>query len=111
MSSESFPYQIRKDGVVLHVRLTPKSGRDAVEAIASLSDGQKVLKVRVRAVPEDGAANAALLAVLAKFLHIPKSKIRLETGATARIKSLFIEMDLQTLRDRLDTLSTEGSGS
>ena len=111
MSSEALPYQLRKDGVLLHVRLTPKGGRDCVESIATLSDGQRVVKIRVRAVPEDGAANAGLIAVLAQFLHIPKSKIRLETGATARIKSLLIDMDHALLRDRLDTLALEGSQS
>ena len=110
MSSElRRPYQIRSDGVVLHVRLTPKGGRDSVDGIATLSDGQKVLKVRVRALPEEGAANAGLIAVLAKFLHIPKSKIRLETGATARHKSLLIAMDLVLLQAKLDPLTEEES--
>ena len=111
MSSERLPYQIRSDGILLHVRLTPKGGRDAVDGLATLSDGQTVLKVRVRAVPEDGAANAGLIAVLAKFLHIPKSKIRLETGATARLKSLLVTMDLVALQARLGELNEEGSSS
>ena len=109
MSSDILPYQIRRDGVVLHVRLTPKSGRDAVESISTLSDGQAVVKMRVRAVPEDGAANAALVVVLAKFLQIPKSKIKLESGATARFKSLLLDMDVAAVKARLDTLPVEGS--
>ena len=111
MSSERLPYQIRSDGILLHVRLTPKGGRDAVDGLATLSDGQTVLKVRVRAGPEDGAANAGLIAVLAKFLHIPKSKIRLETGATARLKSLLVTMDLVALQARLGELNEEGASS
>ena len=109
MSSEGRPYQIRSDGLLLHVRLTPKGGRDAVDGLAVLSDGQRVLKVRVRALPEDGAANAGLVAVMAKFLHIPKSKIRLESGATSRHKTLLIDMDLPTLQDKLGPLTEEGS--
>ena len=111
MSSDILPYQIRKDGVVLHVRLTPKSGRDAVESLTTLSDGQAVVKVRVRALPEDGAANAGLIAVLSKFLQIPKSKIRLETGATVRHKSLLLDMDVSAVKARLDTLTVEGASS
>jgi uncharacterized protein (TIGR00251 family) len=109
MSSDDRPYQVRKEGVLLHVRLTPKGGQDRVEGITRLSDGQSVLKVRVRAVPEDGAANAGLIAVLAKFLHIPKSKIRLESGATARHKSLLVEMDVSALQAKLEPLTVEGS--
>jgi uncharacterized protein len=108
MSSERRPYQIRDDGVLVYVRLTPKGGRDAVEGVATLSDGQKVMKIRVRALPEAGAANAALIEVLAKFLHIPKSKITLETGATARIKSLLIAVDPQHITDQLDQFTEEG---
>ncbi len=104
MSSDLVPYQRRKDGVLLHIRLTPKGGRDAVEGVATLADGQSVVKVRVRAVPEDGAANKGLLAVMADFLAIPKSKIRLETGATARHKSLLIDMDFEAFQTRLAPL-------
>ena len=43
------------------VRLTPKGGRDAVDGIERMADGRSVLKVRVRAAPSEGEANAALL--------------------------------------------------
>ena len=109
MSSERRPYQIRGDGLLLHVRLTPKGGRDAVEGVSTLSDGQKIVKIRVRAFPEEGAANAALTEVLAKFLKISKSKITLQTGATARIKSLLIAADAHEVIRQLDRLSEEGS--
>jgi len=39
------------DGIVIAVRLTPKGGRDALDGMARLSDGQMVLKARVRAAP------------------------------------------------------------
>ncbi|NJL07406.1 MAG: hypothetical protein HC900_03440 [Methylacidiphilales bacterium] len=51
------------DGITLSVRLTPRGGRDALDGLAELSDGRRVLAARVRAVPEAGAANAALFAV------------------------------------------------
>jgi uncharacterized protein YggU (UPF0235/DUF167 family) len=34
---------------MLAVRLTPRGGRDAIDGIEQLSDGRRVLKVRVRA--------------------------------------------------------------
>jgi uncharacterized protein YggU (UPF0235/DUF167 family) len=56
---------------VLAVRLTPRGGRDAVDGWALDTDGRSYLKVRVASPPVDGAANAALLAFLAKTLKIP----------------------------------------
>ena len=73
---------------VLAVRLTPRGGRDAVEGWAVDADGRPYLKVRVASPPVDGAANAALLAFLAKTLRIPRSAIRIASGETARIKRL-----------------------
>ena len=45
----------------------------------------------MRAAPEDGKANAALEALLAKTLGIAKSKVRVARGATARLKSVEID--------------------
>lgn len=78
----------RLDGadILLSLRLTPKSSRDGLEGPESLSDGRVVLKARVRAVPEDGKANEALLKLLAKAIGCPRTHLRLESGATSRIK-------------------------
>ncbi|MDF2972320.1 MAG: bifunctional methylenetetrahydrofolate dehydrogenase/methenyltetrahydrofolate cyclohydrolase [Microvirga sp.] len=48
------PWRIRPEGLEVRVRVTPRGGRDAIDGIETLSDGRPVLKVRVRAVPEDG---------------------------------------------------------
>lgn len=72
----------------LAVRLTPRGGRDAVDGWALDGDGRPYLKVRVASPPVDGAANAALLAFLAKTLKIPRSAVRLAAGDTARLKRL-----------------------
>lgn len=76
---------------VLAVRLTPRGGRDAVEGWARDGDGRPYLKVRVASPPVDGAANAALIAFLAKTLKISRSSIRLVSGDTARVKRLELE--------------------
>ena len=54
------PWSLITGGVNLVVRLTPRGGREAIDSIETLSDGRAVLKVRVRAVPSKGEANAAL---------------------------------------------------
>ena len=72
--------------MILALRLTPRSSKDALEGIETLSDGRCVLKARVRAVPEDGKANEALLKLLAKSLDLPRKSLSLESGATSRLK-------------------------
>jgi len=87
------------------VRLTPRGGRDAVEAVEALSDGRPVLRARVRAVPEDGAANAALLRLMAQACGTANSAVRLEAGATARLKTVRIDGDAAELASRLAAAS------
>ncbi len=84
-------------GLELHVRLTPRSASDKVEGVALLADGRQVLKARVRAVPEDGQANVALQRLLAAFFRRPASSVRLVAGATARIKTLVVAGDPDSL--------------
>jgi len=48
--------------------------------------GQGKLLVKVRAKPQDGAANDAVLRLLAQALDLPVSRLRLLRGATSREK-------------------------
>jgi len=84
------PWRVEADGVALVVRLTPRGGRDAIEAIEQMADGGTVLKVRVRAAASDGEANAALVRLLAKSLKVAVRDVSLVAGASARIKRIRI---------------------
>src|SRR5262249_23098951 len=75
----------------LFVRLTPSGGADRLDGCATDDAGRAYLKARVRAAPEDGKANAALEALLAKALGVAKSKVKVTRGATARLKTIEIE--------------------
>lgn len=72
----------------LPVRVTPKGGRDAVDGWATDPEGRAYLKVRVSTVAAEGAANAAVLVLLAKTLKRPKSALRILSGETARVKMI-----------------------
>ena len=85
------------DGIVLDVRLTPRSARDAIEGIECRADGRTVLKVRVRAAPVEGEANEALRRLIAKALGIALRQIELAAGSAARLKRLRIAGDAQML--------------
>ena len=102
--SHPYPWMPRSDGLALTIRLSPKSAKDAVEGIEHLADGRSVLKARVRALPEAGAANAALIRLIAKALGLPASAVSLESGATSRVKTLFLKGDAGVLESRLATL-------
>lgn len=95
------PWRIVPDGLEIRVRVTPKGGRDAIEGVDLLSDGRAVVKVRVRAAPEDGAANEAVARLLARELGRPASAARLVSGAAARVKTIHVEGNGDTLAGRL----------
>jgi uncharacterized protein YggU (UPF0235/DUF167 family) len=87
------PFRAEAGGVRLRVRLTPRGGRDAIDGIERRDDGEAVVKARVRAAPEKGAANAALEALVAKALGVPRSTVAVVGGATSRIKTLHVGGD------------------
>ena len=102
------PWAATADGVVLDVRLTPRSDRDAIEGVACLADGRWVLKARVRAAPVEGEANAALQRLIAKELGVASRRIELAAGSAARLKRLRIAGDAGQIEALLERL-TQGS--
>ncbi len=54
-------------------------------------------EARLAAAPVDGAANAALLALVAKHFGVPKRDVTLLAGQTARLKRLAVAGDPQAL--------------
>lgn len=74
----------------LAVRVTPRGGRDAVEGWTTDAAGRPLLKLRVAAAAADGAANAAVIALLAQALGIPRSAVAIVAGHAARVKRVAI---------------------
>ena len=101
MRSAGEVWRAGKGGVVLQVRLTPKSSRDAIDGVAATARGPAV-QARVRAVPEKGAANAALEALIAGWLGLPKRDVAVATGATSRLKSVRLTGDAEALGQRIE---------
>jgi uncharacterized protein YggU (UPF0235/DUF167 family) len=64
----------------LALRVTPGARSEGVEIA-----GERVL-VKVRAKPQDGAANEAVLGLLGKALGVATSRLQLLRGATSRDK-------------------------
>ena len=92
-----FAFRDEPGRVILSIRVTPRASRDALSVV----EGQ--LRARLRAAPVDGAANDALIALLADRLHVRRSDITILRGATAREKQIAITgQSGATLRPRLD---------
>jgi len=70
----------------LRVRVTPGARTETVAIV----DG--AVQVKVRAKPQDGAANTAVEALVAKALGIPKSRCTVLRGATSREKVLGVTL-------------------
>jgi uncharacterized protein YggU (UPF0235/DUF167 family)/uncharacterized protein YggT (Ycf19 family) len=99
------PWRHRGDGaLLLNVRLTPKSARDELDGVGLQADGKCYLKARVRAVPQDGEANAALVRLVAKTLGLPAASVEVASGATSRLKTLALTGDAGALETALARL-------
>jgi len=104
----SQPWAAFNDHIALTVRLTPSGGRDAIDGIEALSDGHTVLKVRVRAAPMEGEANAALGRVLGKALRVPPGRVEIVGGATSRIKRVKVYGNAAALGAALEKIARAG---
>lgn len=81
----------------LAVRLSPRASR---EGITGVREG--VLQVRVTAPPVDGAANEALVRLLAKRLRVAKGAVTIVSGEASRTKVVQIDgLDEGEVRARL----------
>jgi len=84
------------------IKLTPRAAADRIDGWDVDPDGRPVLKVRVRAQPVEGEANAALTAFLARALGVPKRAVTLARGGQSRLKMVAVEgLSEAEVRERL----------
>jgi hypothetical protein len=88
-------------GVRLRLKVTPKAKRAAIGGLQPEADGGFCLKVAVTAAPEDGKANAAVIALLAKEWGVAKAAISVVAGATDRRKLVEIRGSPDELTARI----------
>lgn len=94
------PLRAESGGILLSIRLTPRAARDGIDGVKDGPDGPHI-QARVRAVPEDGRANAALVELVAAEIGVPKSTLAVVAGHTRRLKKLRISGDAASLESRL----------
>ena len=71
------------DGCVLTVKATPRANRSEI-----IGAEPEWLRVRLKAPPVDGKANAELIVFFAKLFGVPKSAVGILTGDTSRLKRI-----------------------
>ncbi len=86
-------WRIEPDGLILHVRVTPKAGRDQIAGVREAGDGKVHLAVKVAAPPEDGKANEALRRLIAKTAGLAGGAVTIEAGGQSREKRLKLAGD------------------
>lgn len=73
----------------MEIRLRVKTGSSQGDKIERLFDGSYL--VHLRAKPINGAANVALIKLLAKHFNKPKSAIAIKNGAGSHWKTVVVE--------------------
>lgn len=86
----------RAGGVRFTVRVQPRASRSEVVGAHG-----GALKVRLQAPPVDGAANAALVELLAESLGVPRRAVRIVAGESSRSKTVDVDGVEQALVERL----------
>ena len=74
------------DGVVIDVRVIPRASRSGLAGIR----GQALL-LRLHAPPVDGAANAAVVDILAALFEVPRRAVTIVAGGRSRLKRVRVE--------------------
>ncbi len=83
-------HQKTKNGIKIHLKVTPNAVKSKICDIIDGEFGQKILRVRIAAVADNGKANKALLKFMAKEWGIAPSRIKILSGETSRIKTLLV---------------------
>ena len=97
----------RDGGTSFKVRVAPRASR---EAVLGVHDG--ALKVSLTAPPVEGAANDALVRMLAKALGVPRRAISVLHGEHGRLKTVRVEsVGAQAVRIALTPKPTPNKGS
>ena len=86
---------------LLAIRVTPRSAKPGIGGWREGADGREELEVRVAQAPADGAANDAVVKLLAKALGISRAEVRIVSGAASRHKRVSIPFELADARRRL----------
>lgn len=87
------PFSAHAAGVAIAMRLRPGASANRIDGVQTMADGSRRLAVRVTAVPEKGKANQAMVKLLAKTWHVPRSRLVVIAGAKDSNKTILLQGD------------------
>jgi uncharacterized protein (TIGR00251 family) len=90
---------------IVAIRVTARSTKPGVGAWRAGPDGRDELEIRVAEAPSDGAANEAVLKLLAKALGISRSEVSIISGHASRHKRVAVPYPLSEVRERVGSQS------
>lgn len=95
-------WRASQGGVAVAVKVQPKSRRPGLQAAPAV-EGER-LRIGVSEAAEDGRANRAACATLARALGMPVSAVAVVAGLTSRDKTLRIDGDPAAIGPKLEAL-------
>ncbi|MBI5566339.1 MAG: YggU family protein [Chloroflexi bacterium] len=91
------PVRATTGGVMLIVRVLPRASRNQVVGVE-----QGAIKIKLTAPPVEGAANAALIELIAGWLGVRRSSVSIVSGETARHKRVQVAgLTVEGVRQKL----------
>ena len=105
------PFSPVSNGVRVRLRVQPRARRNRVDGLTAEADGGAALRLAVTAAPEDGKANAAVVALLAEAWKLPKSSLSVVAGAADRRKTIHLQGDPRRLMQALELWLQEAGRS
>lgn len=89
-------------GCIVAIRVTPRSARPGIGGWRTGADGREELEIRVAEAPADGAANDAVVRLLAKTLGVGRSSVSIVAGQASRHKRVEVPVSKEELLSLLD---------
>ena len=86
---------------IIAIRVTPRSAKPGIGGWRPGADGREELEVKVAEAPAEGAANEAVIKLLARALGVSRSELSIISGAASRHKRVAIPFDVAEARGRL----------
>ena len=101
------PWYQHGHSLILAVKLTPKSHQEKLGPVIADSAGEVWLSAKVRAVPEGGKANQALISLVSKSLGVARRDIVLEAGKQSHHKRLRVSGIGDGVLDKLTGIASD----
>ncbi len=84
------------EGAELSVHIQPGASKSEISGLHG-----DAIKIRIKARPIEGAANAALIEFLATCLGVPRNLVKIVRGLKSRHKSVWVAMQAEEVERRL----------